>query len=68
MIPNKIRKAIEETLGDGKTESYWEKLRECVVRRELVTVFDYRSTMEIDVAILKGLLKGTHVYLKRMHV
>lgn len=58
MLPKKVRRAIEETLGDGNVESHWKILRECVLRRELVTVFDYRSTLEIDVAILKGLLKG----------
>ncbi|XP_048780497.1 transient receptor potential cation channel subfamily M member 2-like isoform X2 [Ostrea edulis] len=58
MLPKKVRRAIEETLGDGNVESHWKILRECVLRRELVTVFDYRSTLEIDVAILKGLLKA----------
>lgn len=45
-------------------EGYWNILRECVYERELVTVFDYHKTLEIDVAILKSLLKGKHILLE----
>nr|XP_022342892.1 transient receptor potential cation channel subfamily M member 2-like isoform X1 [Crassostrea virginica] len=57
-MPDKLRRAIEKTLGSENLEKHWRALRECVYDRELVTVFDYHSTMEIDVAILKGLLKA----------
>ena len=57
-MPDKLRWAIEKTLGSENLEKHWRALRECVYDRELVTVFDYHSTLEIDVAILKGLLKG----------
>ncbi|XP_061181480.1 transient receptor potential cation channel subfamily M member 2-like [Saccostrea echinata] len=57
-IPNKLRKTIGETLGQDKIEEYYTILCECVVQRELVTVFDYHSTLGIDVAILKSLLKA----------
>lgn len=58
IIPSKLRRAIENTLGSDNVEGYWNILRECVYERELVTVFDYHKTLEIDVAILKSLLKA----------
>uniref|UniRef100_K1QLP0 Transient receptor potential cation channel subfamily M member 8 n=1 Tax=Magallana gigas TaxID=29159 RepID=K1QLP0_MAGGI len=58
IIPSKLRRAIEKTLGSDNVEGHWNILRECVYERELVTVFDYHKTLEIDVAILKSLLKA----------
>jgi hypothetical protein len=60
----RIIKMIKDVFGDKDIEKNWQMVKESLVNRDLVTVFDLdpasanQAHRDIDYAILQALLKG----------
>ena len=59
---------IKEVFGDNNIDKNWKMVKESLVNRDLVTVFDLnpastnQAHRDIDYAILQALLKGNNPY------
>ena len=68
----KIIDMIKDVFGDKNLVKNWQMVKESLVNRDLVTVFNLsastsnQSSKDIDYAILKALLKGKWKFIKKL--
>ena len=67
-----VKNMVEKEFGNKETSVHVGRIKDCLYKSDLMSIFEHDNrtggSKDIDVAMLKALLKGTITILKKRHL